>query len=377
MPKKSTKPETTDADVQAAEETLKGILQQLDTAGVLLVEENWRAMTESENRSATEWAAARRIGKKSPLPLCLMPFASDELKAEQDQYLASQEEGRKVLAPCVFCKPSFDKSEEGDETVKLKFKVSDSNMSGSTAREMLGKTRVLAEFSRRPIGEWGQTEIIADGPRRIVVCETEVASFSWSDGNWQFAFLISADKFSLEDAIECWKEQGSIRLQVIGAAVEEPGDRRQTEPDAPAPKKPKKTKEPKPKQPKPGAEIPGTTADDLAENYSVGLTDRYRLDVKVSQQSDGKFCCQWDGFGPAGDCEQGEPSVRSSEKEAVSSSIGNAVDYWGVYPEDEAKEIVVSLKHWLCELEAKKTPKQIEFESADNEEESAVAGRVG
>jgi len=337
-------------------------------------------MTEAENNSAIAWVAARRIGNKSGLPLCLMPFASAELKAEQDAYQKQQEEGRKVLAPCVFCKPSFDKSEEGDETVKIKVKVPDSNMTGSTAREMLGKTRVRVEFSRRPPGEWGQSEIVDDGPRQIISCETEIPSFGWSDGNWQFAFLISADRFSLEDAIEIWKKQGSIRLQVLGAAVEDAPDVRPSGSSEPA--KPKRGRPTKQKSDEPASPtIPGTSPNDLAETFNVVLTKKYRVEIVVAGQPDGRHSCKWQGDGPVGGCEQGEPSIRASQQEAVKSSIGNAVDYWSTYSDDESKEVVAALKHWLAELEAGKSAQLIEAESVQDDEgesdEPAVAGKVG
>ena len=337
-------------------------------------------MTEAENNSAIAWVAARRIGNKSGLPLCLMPFASAELKAEQDAYQKQQEEGRKVLAPCVFCKPSFDKSEEGDETVKIKVKVPDSNMTGSTAREMLGKTRVRVEFSRRPPGEWGQSEIVDDGPRQIISCETEIPSFGWSDGNWQFAFLISADRFSLEDAIEIWKKQGSIRLQVLGAAVEDAPDVRpsgSSEPAKPKRGRPAKQKSDEPASPK----LPGTSAQDLSDTFDVITLDKYRLEILVVGQPDGRHSCKWQGDGPVGGCEQGEPSIRSSQQEAVKASIGNAVDHWSTYSDDESKQVVAALKHWLAELEAGKSAQLIEAESVQDDEgesdEPAVAGKVG
>lgn len=343
-----------DPDVQSAEDELLGILQSLDNYGVQLVESDWRKMTESENDSAIAWAAARRIGKNPQLPLCLIPFASAELRAEQNRYLASQEEGRKVLAPCTFCKPSFDKSEEGDEIIRVKVKVPDAHMTGSTAHELLGKTRVRAEFSRRPMAEWNQMELTDDGPRRIISCETDIPSFGWSDGNWQFAFLISADSFSLEDAIESWKKQGSIRLQVIGEAVESDGsDVESARPAA----KPKAKKEAKPK----GPALPGV--ESASERYSVAFTADYRVGIKVTQQSDGKFACQWEGVGPAGGCEQSEPSIRVSENESAIASIGNAVDFWGTYSDEQSKDVVADLKRWLSALEAGKSPRLIEAES--------------
>lgn len=326
-------------------------------------------MSEGENNSVIKWVADMRVGVKKALPLCLVRFATAELTAEQDQYLAAQREGRRVMAPCVFCKPSFDKSEEGDETIKVKLKIPDAysggaGLSGMTARELLGKTRVRIDFSRRAVGEWGQGEIIADGPNRIVSCETEVASFSWSDSNWQFSFLISADRFSLDDAIEIWKKQGSVRLELLGQAIEGDSDSDAEESEA-EPVEPKKGRKKKTEAAAtPTKSLPGVGPDDLIDRHNVALTTKFKIDIAIRSLPDGRFSCEWTGDGPVGACEQNEPSIRAAAKEAVSSSLGNAVDFWDNYDGDEETEVVKRLRFWIRELEAGKTPAMIESEGA-------------
>lgn len=370
--KKPTRPLKETEPANDLEANLVDLLKALDNLGVSMVESQWREMTEAENNSVVEWASRRRIGTRSPLPLCLRGYASADLLAEQDQYLAAQEEGRKVLCPCVFCKPSFDKSEEGDETVRMKIKVPDSNLSGSTARELFGKTRVRVEFSRRPIAEWEQMEL-TDGPRRIVCCETEIPSFGWSDGNWSFPFLIDADVFSLEDAIDAWKKQGSVRLCVIGQALE--GD---DSGESAAPKRKPGRPKKEPAAPKPdGPTLPGMTDGDLTESHSVSLTKNYRLNIGIAGLPEGKFSCFWDGIGPAGACDQGEPSIRTSINEAAKASIGHAIDRWSSNPDDESKLVVANLRDWLGALESGKSPKLIESEmcnedDSEDDEESQV-----
>jgi hypothetical protein len=221
----------------------------------------------------------------------------------------------------------------------------------------------------------------------MVTCETEVPSFGWSDGNWNFGFLIDADRFTLEEAIEYWKKQGAIRLTPLGAALEGESAAPKTSTNGDEPKKrgrPKKTEAAAaPKTPA----LPGVKEEDLTESYSVAMTDKFQVEIWTDQQADGKFRCKWEGTSPAGACAQGEPSVRVSEIESAKGSIGNAVDYWREYSDDQSKWIVDRLKLWLRELESGKTPKLIEAEldegGADQEEENdeapegAVAGKVG
>lgn len=241
-------------------------------------------------------------------------------------------------------------------------------MRAETARELFAKTHVRIEFSRRAIGEWGQGELPGvKGAARIITCETDVPSFGWAAGNWSCSFTISADIFSLEDAIDVWKKQGTIRVQVIGSAVEggndsggddfEDDDDDEDDDDSES-----------------GVlKLPGTTPSELSETFNIAMTDNYRVDLEVKGIKSGKFSATWAGDGPPGGLTQPEASIRASIKDAAEASIGHAIDLWRAYDDEESKDILVDLKFWLAEVAKGKTlaaiDSEIEAEKDELEEE--------
>lgn len=273
------------------------------------------------------------------------------------------EEPRRVVRFPItkFCKPGYEVSEEtNEESVQIKIKIPSSHCSGDSAIDFFGKKRLRLRFSRRGVGEWGQDQIIEDGPGQIFDCEVEVPSFSWRGGNWQFDFW--TDKISFEQAKAMYRKAGSIEVEVLGEPVEVGS--------SPSAAKNGSAKKPKGKGAKkkaePTATIPGTTPEELAENHSVSITNKYRVDIKVVALPEGQFSCLWSGEGPAGGCEQGEPSIRKSANNAASASIGNAVDFWTTYSsDDEAKAVIQDLRNWLKDLEDGRTPAAIEAERAE------------
>lgn len=354
-----------------AEAELVGILRAMDDFGVSIVEEQWRNLfSDSERNMGIAWVAARRRGVESVVPGFLLKFATPELQQQQEAYLQQQREIRNVVYPCLFGSPTSSKTEEGDMIVVMKIKVPDSHLTGSKALELFGKTRARIEFSRRPVGEWGQGEM-EEGPRRIVCCVTEIPSFGWADGKFTFSFRIEGSAFHYDEAFDFWKNQGSVRVEVLGDAVEEGEEAATT---AAAPKKPGRPKKPKPEangQAPATPQIPGTTEADLADSYSVAFTEKYNVSIAITRIDAEKFSCVWAGTGPAGGTSEPEPSVRASVNQAAIGSIGKAVDYWRSYTDPESEQVLASLRHWLKELEAGKTPKLIEAEdTADDESES-------
>lgn len=349
-----------------AQEILVGLLKSADDYGVSMVEADWRKLSQSEENLAIAWITAKRRGVDSMLPTFLVPFATAELKRQHEAQLERIKEQRMKPYPCTFSKPGVDKTEEGQKIVCLKFKVPDSHMTGSQARELFGKTRVRIHFSRRPIDEWGpseewEREVGSAGPRRIIETETEVPSFGWADDKWTFGFRITEEEFSHDEAVEFWKNQGSFRIEVLGEAIKEDSPR----PKAKEPKEPKARKPPK-AETKPANEtkaLPGTSDAELSDKHSVALTDQFRIDIEILGIGEGKVSCRWTGEGPTGPCEEPEASVRSSPIQAAIASIGKAVDHWRDYSDEESQVVLARLRHWLKELEAGKSPSLIESEA--------------
>lgn len=351
-----------------AEAELMGILRSLDDYGVSIVEEQWRnVLSDSERNLGIAWVAARRRGMTDTIvPAFLLPYSTAELKSQHDSYMEHQAALRNVVYPCFFGSPTSSKTEEGDMIVVMKIKVPDSHLTGSKALELFGKTRARVEFSRRPVGEWGQGEIVDEdtGPRRIVSCVTEIPSFGWADGKFTFSFRIEGSSFHYDEAFDFWKNQGSVRVEVLGEAVEE-GAAEPVTTTEPKKKRGRPKKDEAGQAPKETPALPGATEADLADSYNVAFTPNFTVSIAITQVDSERFSSVWTGTGPTGDCGEPEPSIRASVNQAAISSIGKAVDHWRAYTDPESEQVLGSLRHWLKELEAGKTPKLIEAEGAD------------
>lgn len=329
------------------------------------------AKKKATTKAAAKKAVTKKTVKKAPAKKKAATKAASPQTAAPKTALsvpaAHVQDGRRLRIPVTkFCKPGYEISEEGDESVQIKVKVPDGNSggagcSGDSALEFFGKKRLRIRFSRRGVGEWGQGQIVEDGPGQIFDCETEVASFGWTNGDFHFAFW--TDRISFESAKSMYRKAGSIEVQVIGEPVESDGA-----PASPSGKPKKPPKAAPPAKPK-GPTIPGTTPEELADNHSVALTENFRVDLKIVAMPEGKFSCQWSGEGPGGDCGEGEPSVRNSSTQAAISSVGKAVDEWAAYPGDEEQEVVGILREWLRRLELGETPAGIEADLAEDEED--------
>jgi hypothetical protein len=322
----------------------------------------------SGRQSAAKPAATKKKTAKKKAaekPAANVPETESREPAHQPRDFAP--DGRKLRIPVTkFCKPGYEISEEGAESVQIKIKVPDggsggAGCSGDSALEFFGRKRLRIRFSRRGVGEWGQGQIVEDGPGQIFDCETEVTSFGWTNGDFHFSFW--TDQISFESAKSMYRKAGSLEVEVLGEPVS--GD--ETEDHSASNGAPKRCRPKKAAVASKGPTLPGMTPDELSESHSVALTDKFRVDVKIIGLPEGKFSCQWTGDGPAGECGEAEPSVRSSSVQAVISSIGRAVDHWLTYPGAEERKIVEQLRHWLHELEAGKTPNVIESELADEE----------
>jgi hypothetical protein len=350
---------------------LRDLLKSFDNAGVQLVEEQWRRFSESEQNIAQTWLKSRLAGNPSVLPLFLGEFASIELARELDAHLAQQREHRRVLAPCVFAKPGFGQAADGLSTVVVKVKIPDKNLGDRSAISLWGKTRCNIEFSRRACHEWQRPEkknaeweaMVAEGPMRIVECEADIMAFGWRDENWTVSFLVPEDVISLDEARTDWNKQGSIRFEVIGkakrgstASDDDGGDDEDLDDVPPEPKAKPTAKAATPA-------LPGV--EPVEATFSVAVSAAFMVELRVIQQSDGRWKARWLGEGPTGVVESAEPSIRASEIEAAAATLGRAHDTWAAWDDAESKEILAGIKFWLAGLSAGRTPAAIEAEDAD------------
>lgn len=367
------------AEKEPANETqaaLRDLLKELDNHGVMLVEEQWRRFSESEQNMAEAWLKSVKAGNKPILPLCLGEFASVELARELDEHLKRQKEHRRVLAPCVFGKPGFGQAADGVSTVALKIKIPDTNLGDRSALDLWGKTRCKIEFSRRAPHEWEMPasksaewkRLVEEGPMRIVECEADIMSFSWRDDNWSVSFLVPEDVISLDEARVDWNKQGSIRFEVIGKAKKGASADGGGEADAEDDDEEEAPVAPKAKAKKAaGPVLPGTTPVEVT--FSVAVTAEYLLDLHTVQLPSGQWSGRWTGWGPTGAVESPEPLNRVSEIEAAIASLGRAHDVWEAWIQDEqAKEILTGIKLWLAALGSGRTPAAIEADAEDGDE---------
>lgn len=333
------------------QQTLADLMTAFDNAGISLDESQYRPFSDAEKGASTEWLRKRRIGEKTMLPQCLRPFATRELTEESDAMLSKKREGRKVMMGCIFRKPGFDKVEDGSGMVKVGFKVPDASITGTTAQELFGRTRVNLEFSRRPVKEFDDDGSFVDGTRPVFSVETEIHAFGWNSGNWSFSALVPDDTYPLEDAIADWKSQGTVRVEVLDKLdpeVEEPEQpkrgrgrpKKVTEESESAPNLFDGKKTDKPKEPA-----------SVHLNISVAFTDKYRLNLEVKQLDDKQWSSQGSGECPSGTYDESNPSIRSSQNEAAQSSLGRAIKVFDKDESDaEAMQIAKECRRWLKSL---------------------------
>ncbi len=360
MAKKRTDAETQPANEHEAE--LIGILKQLDNEGVSLVEADWRSMSESENASAIKWAADRRVGTKTMLPLCLRKFASEPLLVEQEQYRFVQAEARQTILPVQFLKPAISKkAEDGTRRIKMVASVPLTNARGADCDRLFRYTRCKVEFSARDKNQWTSTlPGLEDALAQIVECEADFSGYNASRHATRITWLIEEGEFTKDDAYDLEDQMGSIRIEVLGEAKKGVLDGEEShETVAPLVEQKKPRGRPKKEE----AKLPGIEDEPNGVSHSVAMTDRYQVDILIKKLAADKFSCCWDGVGPDGAITEPDPGTRTSPIQAAIASIGKAVDYWTEFDEDsEAQAITARLRHWLSELEKGKTPTQIESE---------------
>lgn len=336
--------------VNDEQQILADLMTEFDNNSVSIDESQYRPFSDAEKGASVEWLRKRRIGEKSMLPQCLRPFATRELTEESDAMLSKKREGRKVMMGCIFRKPGFDKAEDGTKITKVSFKVPDAAITGSTAQELFGRTRVNLEFSRRPVKEFDDDSAFIDGTRPVFSAETEIHSFGWNGGNWSFSALVPGAVYTSDDAQDDWKAQGTVRIEVLSKLSPEIAE----EPEQPkrGRGRPKKATEEAEAAPNLFDEKKKESKPEPSLDVSVGvaLTNKCRVGLRVKQLPDMRWESQWSGDGLAGTCEEKEPSVRVSQSEAAQSSLGRAIEHFGQYEDGESKDVVKELRRFLKSL---------------------------
>lgn len=207
-----------DEDVVRSRESLIKLMLDFDNCGVLIVEEQWRALTEVEQSVALTWVEKASAGVVSAVPEFLRRYASQELLAKSAEAIGEQQERQISLMPCEFKKPSRSKLDENHNyKVTLGFKVPRDSLRLGRAGELFVDAKVRAEFGTLSVSRWGPTLPGVDNG--VITCEVEILKMSVSKSHYLFSFRVSQDVITIEDAMEFWDiGTGSIRLEKIGDA---------------------------------------------------------------------------------------------------------------------------------------------------------------
>ncbi len=336
---------------------MRELLTQFDDHGVAIDETQWRELTDEQQRVATEWLKNRRVDVLTLVPHFLIRYASEQLKNEFEAYREGQVNARRVLMPVTFGKPSFNKNDDGEEMTKLALKIPADNLSDATAGALFRWKRCRIEVSRRPINEWDQAELpaMADGDRRIITAEADISGYKASRHFTDVAYWLDAALLRPEEALDWWKSQGSVRVEVIGEPLSKSDESEQaetSEADDVAPQRPRPT-------------LPNLEPVDMVEPITivVAKTDEYELSIDYHRNRSG-WWTTLASDGPNGwESEQDYPEIplRQSAEQAVEARIGQQVDAWSKLCADphvqsrrefheQAMDIVAQMKHWLSEL---------------------------
>lgn len=210
-----------DPDVVSAEAALRDLLRTLDDLGVVLTEEQYRAMPESERNVTIEWARLRKDGARVGCPIHLHAYATTALIDECNEHNESQEAARRIRVRCKFNKPTAVLASGDKEGDAIKWSVvipADDIKRASVAEDFFCGKRVKAEFSLRSVDQWDNVlpEVDETLPE-IIECETDIRGYARLMKGWKTSFVVSTDLVDDNEANRHFaNHEGSIRFTVIG-----------------------------------------------------------------------------------------------------------------------------------------------------------------
>lgn len=358
---------------------LRQLMTDFDNAGVAIDETQWRTLKPDEQNTCRTWVKYRLQGTLSPVPYCLIPWASEKLKGEYATYAEDQEKARQVRLPVTFDKPSVVAPGEDDEgKIKVVAKAAAEDLPGSLADRLFRYKRCKIHFSTRKADQWEQMELVDANP--IYVTISDVSGYKASRHETSFSFLVDQEVLCVNAAFkELWGFAGSIVVEVLGVAdgkkrhAEESGE---SAPEAAS----KPAHKPDPKQKTlPGAGDDEDAGDDETPDTEYLFAESGDLKVAgtVHKDSDGWYV-DIDADTPDNwECENddidGTMSPRTSPVLAIEARLGQIVDHWQQWKDNsDADQIIRQLRFWLVELNAGKTPAEIQAAAEAERNASAV-----
>jgi len=204
-----------------AESRLQDLLRLFDDVGVQLVEEQWLAFGDADQHFCTRWARGRLQGIMSPVPLCLIPYATMQLKAEYAPYIDECRVTRSDRLPITFEKPGVIAGGDDDEgKIKVVVKAPYEHLPGTLADRLFRDTACRIHFSTRRPSQWHQQELFAAHP--IYVTQSDIKGYRATSDDTSFSFTVDQQTLSIESAFKhLWGQSGTAIVERLGKATKE------------------------------------------------------------------------------------------------------------------------------------------------------------
>lgn len=205
-----------------AESRLQDLLRAFDDVGVQLVEEQWLAFGDADQHFCTRWVRGRLQGIMSPVPYCLLPYATTQLKAEYAPYIDEGRPTRSERLPITFDKPGVIAAGDDDEgKIKLIVKAPYEHLPGTLADRLFRDTTCRIHFSTRRPSQWDQQELFDAHP--IYVTQSDIKGYKATSDDTSFSFTVDQQTLSIESAFKhLWGQPGTAIVECLGRATKEP-----------------------------------------------------------------------------------------------------------------------------------------------------------
>lgn len=362
------KHEFEDPAVKAAEAELRALLLDLDNIGVVMAEEQFRQFNEDDRKAVRRWVDSRKKGLATQPISILVPYIKNKkLLDGYAEYQGDQLEGRRMVFPALFGKPSPTKPEgEPEQQIRMTIKVPVLAVTPIEANLMWGWKSVRIEFGKRSKNSWEQKEF-AECPQ-TTACKADIAGYKRTRTHWIVSFLVDHALLSSVEANRLWGQDGSCRMEPIG----EPETDKRAEDENPDNEVKDETV--KAEAPKLFDAVSKTAKNIFGENKKFITPDEFFVPSQVKGFSaiiavglgpNGRFYpalnLQWSDKDEDFEDDEGSPVYEGdgyvSLQEALISRVGRAIQ---IADEEKAPaKVLTNLKDELKRLEDGGAPHQI------------------
>ncbi len=205
-----------------AESRLQDLLRAFDDVGVQLIEEQWLAFSDADQHFCARWLRGRLQGIMSPVPYCLIPYATTQLQAEYAPYIDECRPAKSARLPITFDKPGVIAAGDDDEgKIKLIVKAPYEHLPGALADHLFRDTTCRIHFSTRRPSQWDQQELFAAHP--IYVTQSDIKGYKATSDDTSFSFTVDQQTLSIESAFKhLWGHPGTAIVERISRPTKAP-----------------------------------------------------------------------------------------------------------------------------------------------------------